>query len=174
MTSFTRALGAAHVGDTTAASSELAKLQGFEETLRDAKNDYWANQVKVQRLGAGAVLAAAEGHRTRALELSRQAAALEEGMDKHPATPGAVLPARELRADLLLEGNDAAAALEEYRQVLRHDPNRFRSVLGEARAARRAGDDRAAQDAYHRLGALCDDADTQRPELAEARQYLDQ
>jgi Tfp pilus assembly protein PilF len=126
----------------------------------------------VQRLGAAAVLAQVDGDFALALALSAAAATLEQSMDKHPATPGAVLPARELRADLLLERNDAAAALQEYQAVLRTDPNRFRSVLGTARAAHLAGDDARAKEAYKQLVALCVNADTKRPELAEARSFL--
>jgi len=174
MTSFTRALGAARVGDLDAARTEITKLQGLKDNLVQAKNDYWANQVEVQRLGAAAVLAQVEGDGARALELSRAAAELDASMDKHPATPGAVLPARELLADLLLERKDAAAALQEYQAVLRTDPNRFRSVLGAARAAKLAGDDIAARGAYRQLMELCVKADTERPELAEARRFLTQ
>lgn len=174
MTSFARALGAARGGDLAAAQREIATLQGLENKLVDAKNEYWANQVEVQRLGAAAVLAQVEGDGPRALELSRAAAELESSMDKHPATPGAVLPARELRADLLLERNDGAAALQEYQAVLRTDPNRFRSVLGSARAAKLAGDTTTAKQAYEQLISLCANADTERPELTEARQFLAQ
>jgi tetratricopeptide (TPR) repeat protein len=174
MTAFARALGAAHVGDIATARRELAALQGFEDKLVEAKNDYWANQVEVERLGAAAVLAHVEGDGPRALELSRAAAELEQSMDKHPATPGAVLPAGELRAEILLERNDAAAALKEYQAVLRSDPNRFRSVLGMARAAKLAGDRATAQEAYQRLVTLCVNADTARPELDEARRFLAQ
>jgi len=174
MTSFTRALGAARVGDLDAARTEIAKLQGLKDNLVQAKNDYWANQVEVQRLGAAAIVAQVQSDGTRALELSRAAAELEASMDKHPATPGAVLPARELLADLLLERKNAVGALQEYRAVLRTDPNRFRSVLGAARAAKLAGDDVAARETYRQLIELCVKADTERPELAEARRFLAQ
>jgi hypothetical protein len=43
------------------------------------------------------------GHRCDAVELVRVAADLDASMDKHPATPAEVVPARELLADLLLE-----------------------------------------------------------------------
>ena len=172
MTSFTRALGAARTGDLPGARTEIANLQRFKERLADAKNEYWANQVEVQRLGAAAVLANVEGDVARALDLSRAATELEASMDKHPATPGAVLPARELRADLLLEQYDAAAALQEYQAVLRTDPNRFRSLLGLARAAKLANDAPTADDSYRQLVALSMKADTERPEVVEARQYL--
>jgi hypothetical protein len=172
MTSFARALGTARGGDLDTAQSELAKLQTLKDKLVDAKNDYWANQVEVQRLGAAAVLAHMQGDGPRALELSRAATELEATMDKHPATPGAVLPARELRADLLLERNDPTAALQEYQATLRTDPNRFRSVLGTARAAKLAGDPARAKLHYQELLALCVKADTARPELVEARNFL--
>jgi hypothetical protein len=172
MTAFARALGAAHLGDGAAAEHELATLQSLKDKLVGAKNDYWANQVEVQRLGAAAVLAQAKGDGPRALDLSRAAADLEQSMDKHPATPGAVLPARELRADLLLERNEATAALEEYQTVLRSDPNRFRSVLGVARAAKLMGDTASAKVAYQQLTILCAKADADRPELIEAKSFI--
>jgi hypothetical protein len=64
------------------------------------------------------------------------------------------VPARELLADLLLELNEPAAALVEYRAMLSTDPNRFRSLLGEARAAKQTGDSATAHDAYRKLVAL--------------------
>jgi hypothetical protein len=174
MTAYARALGAAQTGDVAGAQAELAILQGYKDKLAEAKNDYWANQVEVQRLGAAAMLAQAQGDGAQALALSQAATDLEASMDKHPATPGMVLPARELRADLLLARNDAAGALAEYQGVLRTDPNRFRSVLGRARAAKAAGDTTTAKEAYQYLMVLCIDADTMRPELAEAKSFLTQ
>ena len=83
-----------------------------------------------------------------------------------------MLPARELLADLLLELNRPAAALIEYQAMLSTDPNRFRSLLGEARAAKQTGDSVTAHDAYGKLVALSKPAGPARPELAEARSYL--
>ena len=93
-------------------------------------------------------------------------------MDKHPATPSSVLPARELLADLLLELNHPAGALVEYWAMLSTDPNRFRSLLGEARAAKQAGDSVTAHDAYGKLVELSKPVGPARPELDEARSYL--
>jgi tetratricopeptide (TPR) repeat protein len=171
MTSFARALGASRTGDTAGAEVELAKLQSFEDKLAQAKDAYWANQVKVQRLGAAAVVARVQGKDREAVELARAAADLDASMDKHPATPGALLPARELLADLLLELNDPSSALKEYEQSLATNPSRFRSVLGKARAAKLTGDDAKAKAAYQQLLALCSKADTQRLELAEAKSF---
>ncbi|MGC2199733.1 MAG: hypothetical protein WA633_06220 [Stellaceae bacterium] len=171
MISFTRALGAAHTGDIAGAETEIAKLQSLKEELDQAKNDYWAKQVEVQRLGAAGILAHAQGNDKEAVELVRAAADLDASMDKHPATPAEVLPARELLADLLLELNDPAAALKEYEQSVSTERNRFRSVLGVARAAKGTGDTAKAREAYGKLVTVAS-ADTNRPELAEAKAFL--
>jgi Tfp pilus assembly protein PilF len=83
-----------------------------------------------------------------------------------------VLPAREVLADLLLELNQPGAALIEYRAMLTTDPNRFRSLLGVARAAKQVGDSATARDAYRKLMALSKPVGPARPELAEAKSYL--
>ena len=83
-----------------------------------------------------------------------------------------MLPARELLADLLLELNQPDAALTEYKEMLRTDPNRFRSILGEARASKQLGDTAAAHDAYQKLMALSKPSGGERAELAEAKSYL--
>ena len=171
MISFTRALGAAHTGDSAGAETEIAKLQSLTEKLAQAKDDYWAKQVEVQRLGASGILAHAQGNDKQAVELVRAAADLDASMDKHPATPAEVLPARELLADLLLELNDPAAALKEYEQSVSTERNRFRSILGIARSAKATGDAAKAREAYGKLVTLAS-ADATRPELKEAKAFL--
>ena len=172
MISFARALGEARTGNITGAQADIAKLQSLKDKLSAENNTYWANQVEVQRLGAAGILAHVQGDETKAVELVRAAADLEATMDKHPVTPSSVLPARELLADLLLELNQPDAARAEYKEMLRTDPHRFRSILGEARAAKQSGDTAAAHDAYQKLVALSKPAGPERPELAEAKAYL--
>jgi tetratricopeptide (TPR) repeat protein len=171
MIAFTRALGAAHTGDFAGAETEIAKLQSLKEKLEQAKDDYWAKQVEVQRLAASGVLAHAKGDDKQAVALARAAADLDASMDKHPATPAEVLPARELLADLLLQLNDPEAALKEYQLSVQLERNRFRSLLGIARAAKATGDTGKAKEAYGKLVTLAS-ADADRPELAEAKLFL--
>jgi predicted Zn-dependent protease len=123
-------------------------------------------------LAAAGILAHVGGDDQKAVSLVRAAADLDATMDKHPVTPSSVLPARELLADLLLELNQPAAALVEYRAMLATDPNRFRSLVGEARAAKLTGDSTTAHDAYGKLIALSKPVGPARPELAEAKSYL--
>jgi tetratricopeptide (TPR) repeat protein len=171
MIAYTRALGAAHTGDIAGAETEIAKLQSLKQKLDQAKDDYWAKQVEVQRLAASGILAHAQGDNKKAVELVRAAADLDASMDKHPATPAEVVPAREVLADLLLELNDPAAALKEYQQTVTAERNRFRSLVGVARAAKQTGDTTRAREAYEKLVALAS-ADSDRPELAEAKAFL--
>ena len=153
------------------AETEIAKLQSLKQKLDQAKDDYWAKQVEVQRLAASGILAHAQGDNQKAVELVRAAADLDASMDKHPATPAEVLPAREVLADLLLELNQPAAALKEYEQTVSVERNRFRSILGIARAAKQTGDTAKAREAYGKLVAVAS-ADSDRPELAEAKAFL--
>ena len=171
MISYTRALGAAHTGDVAGSETQITKLQSLKEKLDQAKDDYWAKQVEVQRLGAAGILAHAQGNDKQAIELVRAAADLDATMDKSPVTPAEVLPARELLADLLLELNEPAAALKEYEQSVSTERNRFRSILGVARAAKQTGDTAKSREAYGKLVALAS-TDSERPELAEAKAFL--
>jgi hypothetical protein len=84
MISFARALGDAHSGDAAGAQAEITKLQSFEDKLLAAKDTYWANQVKVQRLGASGILVHVQGDDKKAVELVRAAADLEATMDSIP------------------------------------------------------------------------------------------
>lgn len=70
----------------------------------------------------------AQGPRDDALRTTRHAADLEDSVDKHPVTPGAVLPARELPGDMLAESNRPGEAIEAYAAALLVSPNRFRSL----------------------------------------------
>ena len=49
-------------------------------------------------------------------------------------------PMRELLGDLLLEMKEPAEALREYETALQDNRNRFRGLIGAARAADAAGD----------------------------------
>jgi tetratricopeptide (TPR) repeat protein len=119
------------------------------------------------------MLAQAEGRHDEAVRELRAAADLEEAMEKHPVTPGSIVPLRELLGDLLLQLGQPNAALAEYQRSLAGAPNRFRSLYGAARAADAAGNSAAARDYYRQLAGLSGKADgASRPELAEAIAYL--
>ena len=131
----------------------------------------WATQVEIQRQAAAAWLARAERNNTEALRLMRSAADLEDSTDKHPVTPGPVLPARELLGDLLLELDRPAVALKEYEASLRESPNRLNGLYGAARAAERAGYRARAVAYYKRLTSLCSKGEGERVEIKHAKTF---
>ncbi len=96
ITYFARALGAARSGDTVGARKDVERLQSLREALIEGKQSYWADQVEIQRRAAAAWLARAEGTNGEALLLMRSAADLEDSTEKHPVTPGSIVPVREL------------------------------------------------------------------------------
>lgn len=132
LTHFARAIGASRSGDTTLARHEIDTLGVIESSLRKAggPGTYWSGQVSIQRSAAIGWLAAVEGDTATALRSSREAADLEDRTEKHPVTPGPLLPARELYADLLLFLHRPAEALANYRISEDRQPNRARTRRG--------------------------------------------
>jgi hypothetical protein len=169
---FARALGAARSGNIVSARKEVEQLQSLRDTLAEAKQSYWAEQVEIQRRAAAAWLAYAEGQHEQAVTLMRSAADLEDATEKHPVTPGPILPARELLGDLLLELKHPAQALGEFEASLRASPNRFHGLSGAARAAQQAGDAEKARRYYAQLVSLSEHGDTARAALTEAQSFL--
>ena len=152
---FARAVGGARAGDLETARQDLTTLTGIQASLQGQKGFDWATQVEIQRRAAAGWVARAEKKDAEAVALMRSAADLEDSTDKHPVTPGSILPAREQLADLLAELGQPAAALAEYETSLRSAPARLNSYDGAARAAERAGKKREAKVFHERLVALC-------------------
>ena len=172
ITRFARGVGAARAGQAAAARAEVAALAALADSLAARRETYWATIVGAQRLAAEAWLARAEGDDERALRLAGEAAALEETVEKHPVTPGPLLPARELEGDLLMELGRAADARRAYEATLRREPNRARALFGAARAAEVAGDAPAARAHYQHLLEVMRAADPGRAEVQLARAYV--
>ena len=168
---FARAIGAARSGDLNTAKSAIDRLDAIRQELVAQKNAYWVGQVEIQRTSAQAWLAEAAGLKDEAARLMRAAADAEDKTEKHPVTPGPVIPARELLADLLLEHGQPAEALAEVERVLTVSPRRFSATLLAARAAESAGDAEKARGHYRDLLALAGGA-AERPELEQARTFV--
>ena len=171
MTYFARALGGARSGDAVAAEKDVQELAGIVNALKNAKNDYWATEVEVERLSAAAWTAYAKGNRDEALTLMRSAADMEDKSEKSAVTPGRIVPARELLGEMLLEMKRPAEALKEFEASEKHDANRFRGLYGAGQAAAQAGDSARAKRYFVRLIELAGKGDS-RPELDLAKAYL--
>jgi tetratricopeptide (TPR) repeat protein len=136
---FSRALGHARQGHAAPAREEIAELTKLTSVLTERKDPYWPIVVDAQRMAAEAWVLHAEGKHAEALAMAAQAADKEELVEKHPVTPGPLIPARELLGDILMVHGKHAEALAAYEQTLKKEPNRLRTLAGAARAAKAAG-----------------------------------
>jgi tetratricopeptide (TPR) repeat protein len=132
---FARGIGAARSGNIEQAKTELAKIKKIQDGLSPTLMVYFSTEVQVQRDLINAWIMFAEGNFDVALSLAKATAELEDSLDKHPVTPGEVLPARELYGDMLSETGDYSAALAQYEIVLKGSPNRLNALLGAQRSA---------------------------------------
>ena len=172
LTRFTRGLGMARTSDVAGAKAEIEAIKALRTTLEKSNQSYWADRSEEQILAISAWLALKEGARDQALKFMRAAADGEDGSVKHVAMENRLYPLRELYAELLLEAGQPAAALKEFETALEQTPNRYRTLLGIARAANAAGDRQKASDYYGKVVNLAKNADTERPETREARAFL--
>jgi tetratricopeptide (TPR) repeat protein len=176
-TPWTQAITWTAIGVGAARSGNLERAGQAEQTLaslRDAtakQNDtYWSNQVEVQRREVAGWIAQTSGNSPDAIAQLRSAAELEESMDKHAVTPGALTPAREMLAQALFLQNHPQDALTEYQAVLKVAPNRFNALYGAANAAEATGNAQAANEYFHKLTQIA--VGDERPELATARKKM--
>jgi hypothetical protein len=169
---FTRGLGMARTGDLAGAKAEIEAIKALRAALERSNQSYWADRSEEQILAISAWVALKDGARDQALKFMRAAADGEDGSVKHVAVENRLYPLRELYAELLLETGQSAAALREFETALEQTPNRYRTFLGIARAANAAGDRQKASEYYGKLVELAKNADTERAETREAKQYL--
>src|SRR5215203_3272647 len=132
MSHFARALGASRSGNPSAAQADVAKLAELRDKLREAKDNYWAEIVDIQRQVAAAWVLHAEGKHDEALKALSAAADAEDKTEKHAVTPGPLAPARELYGEMLLERGMAKEALVAFEASKAKEPKRFRGFLGAA------------------------------------------
>jgi tetratricopeptide (TPR) repeat protein len=172
ITHFARAMGMARGSDVTGARGEIATLQSLREELVRLKDNYWAEQVEIQRQAALAWVAQAQGRKVAAVELMRAAADREDASEKSIAMENRLWPMRELLGELLLEQKQGMAALKEFEKSLATARNRLRGYYGMARAAEMSGKRREAAEYYAKLAELTEQSDSERKEIQQAKAFL--
>jgi tetratricopeptide (TPR) repeat protein len=170
---FTRIMGAVHTGNKDVATTELAVLKQLHQELLKQKDNYKAGQVEIQMNTAEAWIQFMEGKNEAALEKMNLAANAEDKTEKHPVTPGEVIPARELLGDLLMEMNKWEKALEVYELNLKRHPNRFNALHGAGLAAEKAGNMKKAKLYYEQLISVANQSNSSRTEINTAKQFLE-
>src|SRR5712692_5096212 len=163
-------VGSARAGNLERASQAEQMLSSLRDVIAKQNNSYWSNQVEVQRREVAAWIAEQSGKPAEGIATMRSAAELEESMDKHAVTPGAVTPAREMLAQLLLLQKQPQQSLAEYETILKIAPNRFNALYGAASAAEASGNATAANKYFQKLTEIA--VGDERPELVTARKKV--
>ena len=169
---YAQAVGAARSGDLPAAKAAAARLGELAEAASDPRMRYFSTQMDQQREAALALVRFADGETEEAIVTLRGVAAQEDSLGKHPVSPGAMFPVRELLGEALLDSGQPDAALTEFEASLALNPGRFNGTYGAARAAAAAGKEDVAREYYGQLIALAENGDGTRPEVQEARGFL--
>ena len=165
---YARGIGAARSSEPRRLEEEVAALGRIEKLLVAPSDAYWSRVAGIKRRALSAWVVLAAGDTSRALQAARAAADSEDVTEKHPITPGELIPARELEADMNLLVGRYGAARTAYLATLKREPGRARSVFGAARAAELAGDKAAAARGYRDYVQLMRRADGERKELQVA------
>ena len=169
---YARAVGAVKGGDLATAVAAADRLQELSSSIKDPRFRYFGDQMGLQRQAALGLIALARGEKDEAIRVLREAASKEDSLGKHPVSPGAILPIRELLGEALIDCGRPAEALSEYEAALLIYPRRFNGVAGAARAAAAAGKGDVARRYYRDLVELTKGGDGTRPEVRMAADYL--
>ena len=170
---FSRALGFTNTGDFSSAQKELEILVSLRDRLNDAENSYESGQVTIQIEAIKGWIEYSKGNSDKAIEYMKLASNLENKTSKAAVTPGEIIPADELLADLYLVLNRPEEALKAYELNLKGHPFRFNGIYGAAKAAQQLNDTKLAIYYFEKLIKLSKDVNSSRAELLEAKDYLD-
>jgi len=172
--SFGKVLGAVHTKNIEEAQKDLDQLKVNYATLIDKNKTYEATQVQIQVKAAEGWIKFYQGHKEEAIKLMTESATMEDATDKHPVTPGEVLPARELLGDMYFEMGEFDKALQAYEDDLKRHPGRFNGLYGAGMAAHKLGNIKKATAFFQQLVTTAILSDNQRAELKIAQAILKQ
>jgi tetratricopeptide (TPR) repeat protein len=171
VTYWARTVGAGHLRQAPQAKADLAEYDSLMQEVRRGRYAYYADSItsQVQRGEMLAWIAFAAGNREEALQHMRDAADLQDKVGQGEVD----IPAREMRADMLLEFGESREALADYQSALKMSPNRFNGLFNAGRAAEAAGDKVQAETYYAALLKATDNgSESSRPEFAHMKSFL--
>src|SRR6516165_1784309 len=157
-------------GDAQSAKAAAAKVASLSE--EPGQHPFAKLISTLQAKEAEAFAAQASGDSNSALTHLKEAVAIEDSIDDLSQPPYPTIPAAELCGYLLLELRQPSEAANYFQKVLKRTPNRPKAILGLARAAKASGDNETAATHYKEFLSVWKNADPDRPELAEASQFL--
>ena len=172
MLHFSRALGFTNTGNSSKAQKELDILIDLRERLNEAKNSYESGQVTIQIESIKGWIEYSKGNTEKAIEYMKLASKLESETTKAAVTPGEIIPAEELLADLYMLTGKHKEALKSYELNLKGRPFRFNGLYGAAKAAQKLDNNELAAYYFEKLIEVSEDVNSSRPELLEAKDFL--
>jgi hypothetical protein len=170
---YVRGLAAAAAKNPAEAEKYVARMRGQRKEFELSRNYISPEMVEIMELEVSALASANTGKFGEAVELLRRATRLEEALRPPSGPPDMIKPSHELFGEVLLRAGRSAEAAAQFKTALLRQPNRPRSLLGLARAAK-SSDAKLAARAYADYLRTQDRADARAAELAEARDYLRQ
>ncbi|HNP28662.1 MAG TPA: tetratricopeptide repeat protein [Nitrospirales bacterium] len=129
---------------------------------------------QIWKLQTAALKHLINGDQSDAIRMLDRASALEESLPPPSGPPDLIKPTYELYGEILLGIDRPKDAQQQFERSLFWHPNRARSVLGLARAADQSGNLSAARQAYVTFLNIWSQADSDLPELQEAKQFIQQ
>lgn len=165
-TYWARAIGAARSADLEAARRNVKQFETLESPSGPNDPDTEAKDFE-----AKAWIAHGEHRDDEAITALREADKIQENADT-TAHDWMAASALEMLADLLLELNRPAEALDEYHAALKLTPNRLDALYGAARSATKAGRQDEATSYFKQMLENCSGSTSPRPELKEAREFV--
>jgi tetratricopeptide (TPR) repeat protein len=172
MLHFSKALGFSNLGNSSAANKELKSLLELRDKLIESKNTYETGQVTIQIEAVRGWIEYSKGNSEKAIEYMKLASDLESKTTKAAVTPGEIIPADELLADLYLALNKPDMALEAYKENLKGHPFRFNGIYGAAKAAEKLNNIKLAVYYFDQLVKLSSKTKSSRLEIIEAKNFL--
>jgi tetratricopeptide (TPR) repeat protein len=169
---FARGFSAAMHGKIDEANKYLREIQTIRKN--GLRENYFKRieYLQVWELEIQTAIKLFEKDYKAAIKFAKQAVLLEEELPTPSGPPRILKPSYELLGEVYLKSGKAIQAHENFSISLLRHPNRIRSLLGAARAADAKGDREAATESYHQVIKQFKNANSELPELTEARKFL--
>lgn len=171
---FTRAMGFAHLKNFDKTASELSTLNELREELIEKGKEGSARQILIQIKTVEAIVEYNKGNYDEGISLIQEAITLENKTKVHGVTPARLVQAREYWGNMLLDQNQPDEALNVFEESIKISPNRFNGIYGAAISAKKMGNQVKAMQYFSQLLELSKGTNSDRPEIAEAKMFINQ
>lgn len=145
LTWYAKGLGAVHTGDIESARQTEQKLAELRNRAKESGADDMATYIETDLLVLQGWIEYKNGNEDKAVDLMRSAGEIEDRIEKHPVTPGALQPPKEALGDLLMKIQRPSEALAAYESSNQIWPGRLNTLMGAALAARMIGEEQIAR-----------------------------